>query len=150
MDSTVLLQGKKFEITLERLCYQLIETYRDFEDTAIIGLQPRGIYAAKRLHLLLEKIIGKNILYGNLDATFHRDDFRRGNQIHIPSAVSIDFPIEDKKIILVDDVLYTGRTIRAGLDALLDFGRPNTVELLTFVDRRYNRQLPIEANYIGL
>ncbi|MEY3424932.1 MAG: hypothetical protein RL679_290, partial [Bacteroidota bacterium] len=97
----------------------------------------------------LEKILGKEVVCGNLDITFYRDDFRRREKPLIPSATNIDFVIENKNVVLVDDVLFTGRTIRAGLDALLAFGRPNKVELLTLIDRRFNRDLPIQADYIG-
>lgn len=146
-----ILSGKKFKVMLDRLCYQLIENHGDFSQSVLIGLQPRGIYLSDALHKRLESILrGKKVTYGKLDATFHRDDFRRHKGPIIPSEVSINFSIEDRKVILVDDVLYTGRTIRAGLDALLDFGRPGQVELLVLVDRRYSRQLPIEPDYVGL
>lgn len=147
----ILLSGQKFDITIERLCHQLIENHHDFKESALVGLQPRGIYLARVIHHRLLQILKTDkILYGELDATFHRDDFRRRKDPLIPSTVNINFPIEGKKIILIDDVLFTGRTIRAGLDALLDFGRPLNVELLALVDRRYSRQLPIEPNYVGI
>ena len=146
-----MLSGAKFEVTLDRLCYQLIENHKSFENTALIGLQPRGIYLAKALHKRLLAILKtNNILYGELDATFHRDDFRSHKGPLIPSTQSLNFQMEGINIILVDDVLFTGRTIRAGMDALLDYGRPEKIELLVLVDRRYNRQLPIEPNYIGI
>jgi pyrimidine operon attenuation protein/uracil phosphoribosyltransferase len=97
----------------------------------------------------LESILGKEVQCGNLDITFYRDDFRRREKPMIPSITNIDFSIENKRVILVDDVLYTGRTIRSGLDALLTFGRPSKVELLVLIDRRYSRDLPIQADYIG-
>jgi pyrimidine operon attenuation protein/uracil phosphoribosyltransferase len=150
MQKRLLLDQKHFEITISRLCYQLIENHNDFSESAIIGLQPRGIFLAKRIHHRLSEILGNNnILIGNLDVTFHRDDYRRRDLI-IPSATQLDFIIEDKNAILVDDVLYTGRTIRAGMDALLDFGRAKKIELLTLVNRRYSRHLPIEPDYIGI
>jgi pyrimidine operon attenuation protein/uracil phosphoribosyltransferase len=148
---TTILSGKKFSITLDRLCYQLIEHHGNFSNTALIGLQPRGSLLAKALHHRLTEILSPaRIDYGLLDTTFHRDDFRKHKGPIIPSTVNIDFLIEDRKVVLVDDVLYTGRTIRAGLDAMLDFGRPAKVELLVLVDRRYSRQLPIEPDYVGL
>ena len=122
----------------------------DFSNAIIIGLQPRGIHVVTRLKKELESILNKEIVCGNLDITFYRDDFRRRERPLIPSVTNIDFDIEGKNIILVDDVLYTGRTIRAGLDALLAFGRPSKVELLAFIDRRFNRDLPIQADYIGV
>ena len=150
MKPRLLLSNKNFEITINRLCYQLIENHDDFTKSAIIGMQPRGVYLAQRIHKNLSIILGtKKILCGNLDVTFFRDDFRKHDNPLIPSATEINFIVEDKNVILVDDVLYTGRTIRAGLDAILAFGRPRKVELLVLIDRRYSRHLPIEPNYIG-
>ncbi len=150
MQKRLLLNSKHFEITISRLCYQLIENHNDFSESAIIGLQPRGIFAADRIRKRLSEILKKEkINYGSLDVTFHRDDYRRRDLV-IPSETKLDFVVEDKKVILVDDVLYTGRTIRSGMDALLDFGRARKIELLTLVDRRYSRQLPIEPDYIGI
>lgn len=148
MKPRVLLENKQLEVTLTRLCYQLIEVHNDFSNSVIIGLQPRGIYLARRLHVLLEKILKTKINCGDLDITFYRDDFRKKELK--PNKTNIDFIIEDKNVILVDDVLYTGRTIRAGLDAMLAFGRPNDVELLVLVDRRFSRHVPIQAKYTGL
>lgn len=151
MQKKILLDGQKFQITITRLCYQLIENHDDFSNSVIIGIQPRGILLAKRIKGELGKILAEvNIQYGNLDVTFFRDDFRRKKSIHLPNSTKIDFTIEDKRVILIDDVLWTGRTIRAALDAILVFGRPQTVELLTLIDRRYSRHLPIKANYVGI
>ena len=150
MQRRLLLDQQQFSITISRLCQQLIENHNDFAECVIIGLQPRGIFVARRIYQELSKLFpGKKIACGDLDVTFHRDDFRR-REIVIPSVTKIDFIIEDKNVILVDDVLYTGRTIRAGMDALLDYGRPKRVELLTLVDRRYSRHLPIAPDYIGI
>lgn len=151
MQPRLLLNSKNFEITINRLCYQLIENHGDFSNSAIIGLQPRGIFLSQRIHKKLSQIYSNtSILSGNLDVTFFRDDFRRRESPLIPSSTAVDFLVENKKVILVDDVLYTGRTIRAGLDAVLAFGRPAKVELLTLIDRRYSRHLPIEPNYVGV
>ncbi|HNS41528.1 MAG TPA: bifunctional pyr operon transcriptional regulator/uracil phosphoribosyltransferase PyrR [Taishania sp.] len=150
MEKQIILNKRHIELTLKRLCYQLIESHNDFSNAIIIGLQPRGIHVVTRLKKELEAILNKEIVCGNLDITFYRDDFRRRERPLIPSVTNIDFDIEGKNIILVDDVLYTGRTIRAGLDALLAFGRPSKVELLAFIDRRFNRDLPIQADYIGV
>lgn len=149
METQVILNAKQFDFTLQRLCRQLIENHDDFSDTVLIGLQPRGIRVLNRLKTLIESILDKEIQCGSLDITFHRDDFRRRETPLIPNVTNIDFSLENRKIVLVDDVLYTGRTIRAGLDAMLAYGRPNNVELLTFVDRRFKRHLPIQADYIG-
>ena len=149
MEIQVILNSKHLELTLKRLSNELIESHNDFSDTVLVGLQPRGIYVVSQLKKQLEIILGKEIVCGNLDITFFRDDFRRREKPLIPSITNIDFSLENKKVVLVDDVLYTGRTIRAGLDALLTFGRPSKVELLVLIDRRFRRDLPIQADYVG-
>lgn len=149
MEKQVILNEKQFELTLNRLCYQLIENHNDFSNTVLIGLQPRGINVLTRLKTRLEQILGHAITCGNLDTTFYRDDFRRREKPLIPSATNIDFIIENKQVVLIDDVLFTGRTIRSGIDALMAFGRPTKVELLVFIDRRFKRDLPIQADYVG-
>ncbi len=149
MEKQVILNSKHLELTLKRLSHELIESHNDFSDTVLVGLQPRGIYVVSQLKKQLEIILGKEIVCGNLDITFFRDDFRRREKPLIPSITNIDFSLENKKVVLVDDVLYTGRTIRAGLDALLTFGRPSRVELLVLIDRRFRRDLPIQADYVG-
>lgn len=150
MKERVILNSKELEITLQRLCCELVENHGKFTDTAIIGLQPRGIYVAQRIHAYLTKITGnKKIELGKLDITFHRDDFRRRENVLLPTPTEIDFILEGKNVILIDDVLFTGRSIRAGLDAMLAFGRPSLVELLVLIDRRLTRHLPIQANYVG-
>jgi pyrimidine operon attenuation protein/uracil phosphoribosyltransferase len=153
MNSTshiVLLKGTQLQITIERLCRQLIEHHNNFESSALLGLQPRGILLAEVIHKRLEEITNRRIRYGKLDATFHRDDFRTHKGPILPSAMQINFSIEDLNVVLIDDVLFTGRTIRSGLDALIDLGRPSKVELLVLVDRRYSRQLPIQPDYTGI
>lgn len=149
METQVILNSKHFDLTLKRLCHQLIENHDDFSNTVLIALQPRGIHVLNRLKTMLEQQLNTEIQCGALDITFYRDDFRRRERPPIPSATNIDFIIENKKVILIDDVLYTGRTIRSGLDALLAFGRPKKVELLAFIDRRFKRHLPIQADYVG-
>jgi pyrimidine operon attenuation protein/uracil phosphoribosyltransferase len=151
MQTLTLLNGQKFQITIQRLCHQLIENHNDFSNSVILGIQPRGILLSQRITSELKKILQKaQILNGNLDITFFRDDFRRGDEPLFPNSTQIDFIIEGKKVILVDDVLWTGRTIRAAMDALQAFGRPEKVELLVLVDRRFSRHLPIEPDYIGI
>lgn len=149
MEKQVILSSQQVELTINRLCHQLIENHSDFSNTILIGLQPRGINVVARLKAQLEEILKKEIVCGNLDITFYRDDFRRREKPLIPSATNINFSIENKNIVLVDDVLFTGRTIRSGMEALLAFGRPKRVELLTMIDRRYRRHLPIQADYVG-
>lgn len=149
-EQQVIIDSSHFELTLSRLCYQLIENHGDFSETVLIGLQPRGINVLTRLKEKLEDILGKAVLCGNLDVTFFRDDFRRRETPLIPSATNIDFVIENKNVVIIDDVLHTGRTIRSGLDAMLAFGRPSKVELLVLIDRRFQRHLPIQPDYVGL
>jgi pyrimidine operon attenuation protein/uracil phosphoribosyltransferase len=150
MNRRILLNAKQIEVISQRLCCQLMELHGNFKNTAIIGLQPRGVFFARRIHrIIAEMTRNTQVKYGDLDTTFYRDDFRRGNEIHEPKLLNIDFNIEDLNIILVDDVLYTGRSVRAALDALNDFGRPAKVELMTLIDRRFNRELPIQPDYVG-
>lgn len=141
----------KLEITLLRLCHELIERYEDFHETAIIGVQPRGVFLSRRIQRLLQGLLPDlHLPYGELDITFYRDDFRRRDTPLQANQTHIDFLIEKKRIILIDDVLYTGRTIRAAMDAMLAFGRAQSVELLVLVDRIRYRDFPIEATYIGI
>lgn len=150
MEPRIILDSKKFSLTVERLCHQLIENHKDFTKTAIIGIQPRGIHLSGRIHKRLMAINPQlKFDYGVMDITFYRDDFRRREKPLKPSNTAINFSIEGKRVILIDDVLFTGRTIRAAMDALLDFGRPEQVELLVLVDRRFTRDLPIQADYVG-
>lgn len=150
MKPSVLIDQVQFSIIVDRLTHELIENHRDFSDTVIIGLQPRGVYLAKRLGERIKHFQPEvELPVGSLDVTFFRDDFRRREKPIQPNATHIDFLIEGRKVVLVDDVLYTGRTIRAGLDAMLSYGRPDEVELLVLIDRRFSRELPIEPNYVG-
>ena len=136
-------------IIVQRLCQELLENHNNFERTILLGIQPKGVFVAQRIALELQKITQKEIPLGFLDITFFRDDFRRREKPLAANTTKIDFLIEGKKVILVDDVLYTGRTVRAALDAMLAFGRPETVDFLVLIDRKYTRDLPIEANYVG-
>ena len=147
MQKKLLLSSQELDITLQRLCHQLIENHQGFENSIIIGLQPRGIYLANRIKSRLEHILKKEILIGYLDITFYRDDIRK--ELHVPKQTNVPFSIEGKNVVLIDDVLYTGRTIRAALDALMDLGRPEKVELCVLIDRRFSRQFPIQPDYVG-
>ena len=150
MSQKVLLSSKEIDIILHRLACQLLENHLDFSNTVLIGLQPRGTYLANRLRdLLQEDYKVSDISFGLLDITFYRDDFRRGDKTLEASSTRIDFLVEGKRVVLVDDVLYTGRSIRAALTAIQSFGRPGTVELLTLIDRRFSRHLPIQPDYRG-
>jgi pyrimidine operon attenuation protein/uracil phosphoribosyltransferase len=149
MQKKLILDSDLLDITLSRLCQQLIENHQDFAETVIIGLQPRGVLLAGIIHQKLEKILKKTIPLGLLDTTFHRDDYRRREIPVKATETRIPFVIEAKKVVLVDDVLFTGRTVRAAMDAMISFGRPAKVELLVLIDRKYNRDLPIAPDYVG-
>ncbi|WP_166966247.1 bifunctional pyr operon transcriptional regulator/uracil phosphoribosyltransferase PyrR [Yeosuana marina] len=150
MSQKVLLNAKEVNIILHRLACQLIEKHNDFSNTVLIGLQPRGIFLANRIaKILREDYNVKNIQLGFLDITFFRDDFRRGDKPLEANTTNINFIVEDKTVVFIDDVLYTGRSIRAALTAIQSFGRPNEIELLTFIDRRFSRHLPIQPDYRG-
>ena len=150
MSQKVLLTSKEVNIILHRLACQLIEKHLDFSNTVLIGLQPRGIYLANRIKNLLEQEYNINkVPLGFLDITFFRDDFRRGEKQLEANKTQIDFLVENKKVIFIDDVLYTGRSINAALTAVQSFGRPSEVELLVLIDRRFSRHLPIQPDYRG-
>ena len=150
MSQKVLLSEKEIHIILHRLACQLLENHLDFSNTVLIGLQPRGTFLASRLtQILQEDYKVKDIALGFLDITFFRDDFRRDGKTLTANKTQIDFLIDNKKVVLIDDVLYTGRSIRAALTALQSFGRPEEIELLTLIDRRFSRHLPIQPNYRG-
>ncbi len=149
MQRRLLLGQPQLAITIGRLCQELIENHDNFENSVILGLQPRGIFFAERIEARLREFIGKEIQIGHLDATFHRDDFRRRELPKRANETKIDFLIEDKRVILIDDVFYTGRSVRAALDAMTTFGRPEKVELLVLVERKYSRHVPIKPDYVG-
>ncbi|MGG5506423.1 MULTISPECIES: bifunctional pyr operon transcriptional regulator/uracil phosphoribosyltransferase PyrR [unclassified Myroides] len=150
MNPKVLLTSKEIDIILHRLACQLVENHLDFSDTLLIGIQPRGKYLAKRIKAILEKEYGiTDIPLGYLDITFFRDDFRRNQKPLEANRTEIDFLVEDKKVVFIDDVLYTGRSIRAALTAIQSFGRPAEIELLVLIDRRFSRHLPIQPDYRG-
>jgi len=150
MSQKVLLSAKEIHIILHRLACQLLENHLDFSNTVLIGLQPRGVFLANRLsQILKEDYKVKDIKLGSLDITFYRDDFRRSDKIHEANKTNIDFLVENKKVVFIDDVLYTGRSIRAALTAIQSFGRPEEIELLALIDRRFSRHLPIQPNYRG-
>lgn len=147
----IILEKDRFALTIERLCHQLIEEFDDFQNTCLIGIQPRGVLFADRLFQRLHAILNHTTLdYGKLDITFYRDDFRHRSKPLKASVTDIPFLVEGKRVILADDVLYTGRTVQAALTALQHYGRPKTVELIALVDRRFNRHLPIQSDFIGL
>ncbi|NGM64824.1 bifunctional pyr operon transcriptional regulator/uracil phosphoribosyltransferase PyrR [Sphingobacterium sp. SGR-19] len=151
MKQSILLEGAKFQITIKRLCQQLIENHGDFSNAVLMGIQPRGTYLAKRIQKELKTMTGVEVQLGVLDITFYRDDFRmKGANPLAANSTDIDFMVDDKNVILIDDVLWTGRTIRSAMDAIQAFGRPGKMELLVLVDRRFSRQIPIQPDYIGI
>jgi len=143
-----ILTGQQLAITIKRLAHQVLENHIDLENTVLIGIQPRGVFLSDQIieEIKLE-VAEKRIFYGKLDITFYRDDIRK--ELHVPNQTNILFSIEGKNVVLIDDVLYTGRTARAALDALLGLGRPARVELCVLIDRRFSRQLPIQPDYVG-
>lgn len=143
-----ILSEQQLALTVKRLAHQVLENNLQLTDTVIIGLQPRGVFLSDRIVNELKKIVQPELIqYGKLDITFYRDDVRKS--LHIANHTDIPFSITNKKVVLIDDVLYTGRTIRAALDALLDFGRPSKVSLCVLIDRRFSRELPIQPDYAG-
>ena len=145
----LVLNAGALDVTLSRLCMQLIENHGSFSDTVLIALQPRGKWLAQRIAEKLKHFTGMEITLGYLDATFFRDDFRRRDIPVSANATEMPFLVEGKKVVLIDDVLYTGRSLRASLDAMQAFGRPTIVEYLVLVDRKYTREIPVESTYVG-
>ncbi len=143
-----ILTAQQVALSVKRLAHQVLENHLQLENTVLIGIQPRGIYLSDRIvHELRQLVNAKAIRYGKLDITFYRDDVRKS--IHLANTTDIPFSIDNKEVIIIDDVLWTGRTIRAALDALQDFGRPAKVHLCVLIDRRFSRELPIQADYVG-
>ena len=150
MRQITLIDSKLLHLIITRLSCQLIENHNDFSESVIIGMQPRGVFLAERIVEQLKVMQPKTtISYGVVDPTFYRDDFRIHDKPLIARKTDIPFSLEGKRVIFIDDVLYTGRTIRAGLEGILEYGRPATVELLVLVERRFTRELPIEPKYVG-
>ena len=143
-----ILSEQQLEITIKRLAHQVLENHIDLYNTVFIGIQPRGVYLSDQIVEEIRKHMPENkIKYGKLDITFYRDDIHK--ELHVANQTNILFSIEGKNVVLIDDVLYTGRTIRAALDALMDLGRPEKVELCVLIDRRFSRQFPIQPDYVG-
>ena len=150
MPKKILLDSKKIDLIINRLVCELIENHKDFNNTVLIGLQPRGIYLIEKiLNIFKKKYPNINIESGILDITFFRDDFRRSEKTLKASSTQINFSIENKNVVLIDDVLFTGRSVKAAMSSIDSYGRPNSIELLVLIDRRYKREIPIQANYCG-
>jgi pyrimidine operon attenuation protein/uracil phosphoribosyltransferase len=145
-----ILNQQDIDITIERLCQQLIEYHNDFNNTVIVGVQPRGTFLSNRIITKLKQLLKTtNIESGNLDISFYRDDLRRRDEPIMPQVMDMNLSLEGKNVVLIDDVLFTGRSIRSAIDALMAFGRPKSVELLALINRRFSRHLPIQPNYVG-
>ena len=150
LEEREILNKESIVITIERLCHQLIEVHNTFDNTVFIGIQPRGTYLNDRILKKLKLILpNSNIESGNVDISFYRDDLMRRDEPIIPEVMDIHLSLEGKDVVLIDDVLFTGRSIRSAIDALMTFGRPKSIELLTLIDRRFSRDLPIQPNYVG-
>lgn len=144
----IILDKQQLHLTLRRLAHQLLENNLDLSQTIFIGLQPRGVQVSELIVDVIQSLCpGETIQYGVLDITFYRDDVR--DELHRANKTDIPFSIDGKVVVLIDDVLYTGRTIRAALDAIQDFGRPKKIGLCVLVNRRFNRELPIQPDYCG-
>ena len=149
MSKNIILNKNEIGIILNRLACQLIENHQDFSNTILIGLQPNGKTLLNRLvQILTNKYDISELNYGLLDITFYRDDFRINKKI-LEANTTDNLHVEGKNVVFIDDVLFTGRTIRAALTAVETFGRPNNIELLTLIDRRFSRHLPIQPDYRG-
>jgi pyrimidine operon attenuation protein/uracil phosphoribosyltransferase len=146
----VVMDGQRMARTLTRIAHEIVERNRGLDQVALVGIRSRGEYLARRLAAQLREIDGRAVPTGALDITLYRDDLMRqpvGPQ-PVVRRTEIPFSIDDRVILLVDDVLYTGRTVRAALDALIDFGRPRAIQLIVLVDRGH-RELPVKADYVG-
>lgn len=143
----IVLSEIEIHLLIKRLACQLFENSLNDDEILIVGIQPRGVFFSDKLVECLKQMTNKKVHYGQLDITFYRDDIRAS--LHVPNNTNILFNIENKKVIIIDDVLYTGRTIRAAMDALIDFGRPAKVELCVLIDRRLSREFPIQPDYFG-
>jgi pyrimidine operon attenuation protein/uracil phosphoribosyltransferase len=144
----ILISEQQLPSIIKRLSHQILETHPGLQNTVLIGLQPRGVFLSDRIVAALhQELPADQLIYGKLDITFYRDDIRR--ELHVATQTDLPFSIEGKTVILIDDVLFTGRTIRAALDALLAFGRPSKVKLCVLVDRKPSRELPIQPDFSG-
>jgi len=144
----IILDAADIDRKVQRITREILEEHRGVENLTLIGIQTRGVYLAKRIRSSINEIEKIEIPTGEMDITLYRDDWTRISPNPVVRATDISFPIDKKQIVLVDDVLFTGRTTRAAMDALIDFGRPDRIELVVLVDRGH-RELPIQANYVG-
>jgi pyrimidine operon attenuation protein/uracil phosphoribosyltransferase len=143
-----ILDASEIDRMLTRITHEILEKHKGTERLALIGIQTRGVYLAKRIQKKIHTFEGVEILTGDMDITLYRDDWTRISHNPVVQLTEIPFSVDEKQIVLVDDVLFTGRTVRSAMDALIDFGRPARIELAVLVDRGH-RELPIQADYVG-
>ena len=144
----IILEARDIDRILQRMTHEILEIHSQLENLALIGIQTRGVYLANRIRSSIKQKENLEILTGEMDITLYRDDWTRIANAPVVKATNISFSVDKKQIVLVDDVLYTGRTIRAAMDAITDFGRPDRIELAVLIDRGH-RELPICGNYVG-
>ena len=149
-NSRVIMDSERFGLTVRRLCHQLIERYDDFSAACLVGVQHRGVWLMEVLMRELRALGVERLEHVKLDITFYGDDFRIRDKPLKANPTEMTFLVENKDVVLIDDVLYTGRTVQAALTALNDFGRARSVTLLTMVDRQFNRHLPIQPDFAGM
>jgi pyrimidine operon attenuation protein / uracil phosphoribosyltransferase len=147
-ENNIILDAEDINRILTRISYEILEIHKGIDNLALIGIHTRGVYLAKRIQSKIYDIEGVKIPSGNMDINLYRDDWTRISNQPIVKPTKISFSVDEQQIILIDDVLFTGRTIRAAMDGLMDFGRPDRIELAVLTDRGH-RELPIQANYIG-
>jgi len=147
-DKEVIMDEETYERTVIRLTHEILERNQGGKDLVLIGIRTGGVYLAERIRAKIEQVEGIRVPSGIIDITLYRDDFASGLPQPLVGKTEIPFSLKDKKVILVDDVLYTGRTVRAAMDALIDFGRPQFIQLAVLIDRGH-RELPIQADYVG-
>ncbi len=143
-----IMDSAKIRRAFQRMAHEIIERNRDLNNLVIVGIRTRGVFMAKRIAKLIKEIEDVDVPVGVLDITLYRDDFTDISEQHVVKKTDIEFSIEKMNVLLVDDVLFTGRTIRAAMDSLIDLGRPKTIQLLVFIDRGH-RELPIRSDYVG-
>ncbi len=148
MKKRIILNSQEIQKTLERITYEILEQVPDTSDLALIGIQRRGVDLASRIKFMVEKRTGQKIRLGKLDINLYRDDWTNLSSAPVINSTEITFSITDKALVLIDDVLFTGRTVRCALEALLDFGRPKSIKLMVLIDRGH-RELPIHADFVG-
>ena len=143
-----IMDARKIKRVMHRMTTEIIERNRNLKNLVIVGIRTRGIYVGKRISRLIQEMEKIEIPVGVLDITLYRDDFSEIEAQHMVKKTEIDFSVDKKDVLLIDDVLFTGRTIRAAMDSLIDLGRPKTIQLLVLIDRGH-RELPIRADYVG-